>query len=52
MRADGEITKSDFIEMSDENEEQIKQVKQQLELANIQLKNLNNTDIVLTGGFS
>ncbi|RID89037.1 resolvase [Peribacillus asahii] len=44
MRADGEISKSDFLIMSEENEEQIKQVKQQLELANIQLKNLNNTD--------
>lgn len=44
MRADGEISKSDFLVMSEENEEQIKQVKQQLELVNIQLKNLNNTD--------
>jgi len=44
MRADGEISKSDFLVMSEENEGQIKQVKQQLELVNIQLKNLNNTD--------
>ncbi|USK83600.1 recombinase family protein [Peribacillus asahii] len=44
MRADGEISKSDFLIMSEENEEQIKQVKQQLELVNIQLKNLKNTD--------
>ncbi|MCP1494558.1 DNA invertase Pin-like site-specific DNA recombinase [Peribacillus frigoritolerans] len=44
MRADGEISKSDFLVMSEENEEQIKQVKQELELVNIQLKNLNNTD--------
>ncbi|MEH7121250.1 recombinase family protein [Neobacillus vireti] len=44
MRADGEISKSDFLVMSEENEEQIKQVKQQIELAHIQLKNLKNTD--------
>lgn len=44
MRMDGEIKKSDFFEMSDENAEQIKQIKQQIELLNIQLQNLNNTD--------
>ena len=44
MRADGEISKSDFLVMSEENEEQMKQVNQQLELVNIQLTNLKNTD--------
>lgn len=44
MRADGEISKSDFLEMSEENEEQKKQVKLQLELVGIQRTNLSNTD--------
>lgn len=44
MRVDGEINKSDFLEMSEENEEQIKQVKHQIELVSIQLENLNNAD--------
>ncbi|RTR31085.1 resolvase [Robertmurraya yapensis] len=44
MRADGEISKSDFLVMSEENERQIKQVKQQLELVDIQIKNLKNTE--------
>ncbi|PDX99377.1 resolvase [Bacillus pseudomycoides] len=44
MRMDGEITKAEFYEMRDENEEQIKQVKQQMELIDIKLENLSNTD--------
>ncbi|WP_028399614.1 recombinase family protein [Ectobacillus panaciterrae] len=44
MRMDGEITKNDFYEMRDENEEQIRQVQQQIELIDIQLENLSNTD--------
>ncbi|MBB6444556.1 recombinase family protein [Bacillus benzoevorans] len=46
MRMDGEINKSEFLEMSEENEEQIKKVKQQIELVNIQLENLNSNDEV------
>ncbi|MGM0899736.1 MAG: recombinase family protein [Bacillota bacterium] len=44
MRMDGEITKIEFLELSEENERQIKHVKQQIELINIQLENLNNTE--------
>ncbi|SEN76882.1 Site-specific DNA recombinase [Mesobacillus persicus] len=44
MRMDGEITKAEFLELSEENERQIKNVKQQIELINIQLENLNNTE--------
>ncbi|MFJ7364030.1 recombinase family protein [Peribacillus frigoritolerans] len=44
MRMDGEISKSEFLEMSEENEEQIKQFRQELELIDIQLENLSNTD--------
>jgi site-specific DNA recombinase len=44
MRMDGEITKTDFLKLSEENEAQIKHVKQQIELINIQLENLDNTE--------
>jgi site-specific DNA recombinase len=44
MRADGEISKTDFLEMSEENEKQIKHINQQIELICIQLENLNNTE--------
>ncbi|EEM05543.1 hypothetical protein bmyco0002_19630 [Bacillus pseudomycoides] len=44
MRMDGEITKVEFYEMRDRNEEQIKQVRQQMELIDIRLENLSNTD--------
>ncbi|OIK15393.1 resolvase [Bacillus sp. MUM 116] len=44
MRMDGEITKSDFLEFSKENEEKMKQVEQQKELVAIQLENLNNSE--------
>lgn len=44
MRADGEISKNDFLEMTEENNSQIKHIKQQIELVNVQLDNLNNTE--------
>lgn len=44
MRMDGEISKPDFMDLSKENEEKIHQVKQQIELLNIQLENLSNTE--------
>ncbi|MEH7108403.1 MMPL family transporter [Bacillus sp. JJ1764] len=44
MRADGEISKSEFLELSDENERQIKQVVQQIEFIDLQLENLNQSD--------
>lgn len=44
MRMDGEISKTDFFTLSQENEEKIKQVNNQIELINIQLENLNNTE--------
>jgi site-specific DNA recombinase len=44
MRMDGEITKTDFLDLKKENEDKIKQVNQQKELINIQLENLNNTE--------
>jgi hypothetical protein len=44
MRMDGEISKADFIEMRDENEQQIKQIQQQIELIDTQVENLKNTD--------
>lgn len=42
MRMDGEISTSDFLEMNEENEQQTKQVNQQIEIVNIQLENLKN----------
>lgn len=44
MRMDGEITKSDFMELNKENEEKTQQVKLQIELINIQVENLGNTE--------
>ncbi|WP_066061352.1 recombinase family protein [Neobacillus soli] len=44
MRMDGEITKTDFLDLSKENEEKINQIKQQKELITIQLENLNHTE--------
>ncbi|MFD0771615.1 recombinase family protein [Bacillus sp. CGMCC 1.60114] len=44
MRMDGEITKNEFYEMREENEGQIKQTEQQIELIDIRLENLSNTD--------
>jgi site-specific DNA recombinase len=43
MRMDGEISKSEFLEMNEENDTQIKKVKQQFELIQIQFDNLKNT---------
>lgn len=44
MRMDGEISKAEFLEMRNQNEEQIGKIHQQIELINIQVENLNNTD--------
>ncbi|MCX2828372.1 recombinase family protein [Bacillus pseudomycoides] len=44
MRMDGEISKTEFYEMRDENEAQIKSIQQQMDLIDIQLENLSNTD--------
>ncbi|WP_066256801.1 recombinase family protein [Neobacillus drentensis] len=44
MRMDGEISKTEFVEMKEENGEQIKQILQQIELIEIQRENLSNTD--------
>ena len=44
MRMDGEISKAEFLEIRNQNEMQIKQIQQQLDLINIQVGNLKNTD--------
>ncbi|KKK37215.1 resolvase [Mesobacillus campisalis] len=44
MRMDGEITKAEFLELSKENDNKIKNFIQQMDLINIQLENLNNTE--------
>lgn len=44
MRMDGEISKAKFQELKDENDGQIKQLNQQIEIIDIQLSNLHNTD--------
>lgn len=44
MRMDGEISKTEFYEMREENEEKIKVIQQQIELIDIQLESLSNID--------
>ncbi|WP_018782165.1 recombinase family protein [Bacillus sp. 95MFCvi2.1] len=44
MRMDGEISKAEFYEMRDENEGKIKSIRQQIDLIDIQLEDLSNTD--------
>ncbi|WP_455919509.1 recombinase family protein [Priestia megaterium] len=44
MRMDGEITKTEFYEMRDDNEKQIKHIQQQIELIDIRIENLANTE--------
>lgn len=44
MRMDGEISKIEFTEMKEENEFQINQILQNIELIDIQLEGLNNTE--------
>jgi site-specific DNA recombinase len=44
MRMDGEITKAEFLELSKENDNKIKNLIQQIELVSIQLENMNNTE--------
>jgi site-specific DNA recombinase len=44
MRMDGEISKSEFIELRDANEEQIKKMLRQIELIDIQIEDVNNTE--------
>lgn len=44
MRMDGEITKAEFYEIRDKNEEQVMKVRQQMKLITIRLENLSNTD--------
>jgi site-specific DNA recombinase len=44
MRMDSEISKSEYLELKEENDKQLKQIQQQIELIDIQLQNLSNTD--------
>lgn len=44
MRMDEEITKTEFLELSEDNDKKIKQIKQQIEIINIQLENIDNND--------
>jgi len=44
MRMDGEISKSEFLELTERNKEQLMQVNQQMEVVSVQLENLYNTE--------
>lgn len=44
MRMDEEISKTEFLEMRNQNEEQMQQIQQQVDVINIQLENLYNAD--------
>ncbi|PFD94007.1 resolvase [Bacillus anthracis] len=44
MRADGELTKIEFLEMKEENDEKVQQIEQEIELISIRLEEVSNTD--------
>ncbi|MDQ0197644.1 recombinase family protein [Neobacillus ginsengisoli] len=44
MRMDGEISKTEFADIKEENEQQIKRILQEIELKNTQLENLDSTE--------
>ncbi|MED1432167.1 recombinase family protein [Bacillus mycoides] len=44
MRMDGEVTKTEFLEMKAENDEQMKGIEQEIELSKIRLEEVSNTD--------